>query len=69
MNFLSYPEKKIIKQMKGFKAIHSAEATLAGIELHPMLRKGQPIQAGNQSILNSSTENAVQNYSSAQALV
>ncbi|CDZ76819.1 Integrase core domain protein [Legionella massiliensis] len=43
--------KKITKPMKGYKAFHSAEATLAGIELHHMLRKGQHLQAGNQSIL------------------
>ncbi len=42
--------KKITKPMKGFKAFHSAEATLAGIELHHMLRKGQHLQAGNHSI-------------------
>jgi putative transposase len=42
--------KKITKPMKGFKAFHSAEATIAGIELHHMLRKGQHIQAGEQSI-------------------
>ncbi len=33
--------KKITKPMKGFKAFHSAEATLSGIELHHMLRKNQ----------------------------
>ena len=33
--------KKITKPMLGFKAFHSAQATLAGIELHRMLRKGQ----------------------------
>ena len=31
--------KKITNSMRGFKAFHSAEATLAGIELHHMLRK------------------------------
>ena len=31
----------------GFKAFHSAEATLAGIELYHMLRKGQHRQAAN----------------------
>ena len=36
--------------MKGFKAFHSAEATLAGIELHHMLRKGQHLKVENQSI-------------------
>ena len=44
--------KKITKPMKGLKAFHSAEATLAGIELHHMLRKGQHLQAGNQSIFD-----------------
>lgn len=42
--------KKITKLMKGFKAFHSAEATLSGIELHHMLRKGQHNQSGNQTI-------------------
>lgn len=36
--------------MKGFKAFQSAEATLAGIELHHMLRKGQHLMAENESI-------------------
>ena len=31
--------KKITNSMQGFKAFHSAEATLAGIELHHMLKK------------------------------
>lgn len=42
--------KKITKPMKGFNAFHSAKATLAGIELHHMLRKGQHLQAENQSV-------------------
>jgi len=42
--------KKITKQMKGFKAFHSASATLAGIELHHMLRKGQHKQSENMTI-------------------
>jgi len=33
--------KKIRKPMIGFKAFHSAEATLAGIEVAHMIRKGQ----------------------------
>ena len=33
--------KKITKPMMGFKAFHSAKATIAGIELHHMLKKGQ----------------------------
>jgi putative transposase len=31
--------KKITNAMMGFKAFHSAQATLSGIELHHMLRK------------------------------
>lgn len=42
--------KKVTKPMKGFKAFHSAKATLAGIELHHMIRKEQHLKAGNQSI-------------------
>ena len=42
--------KKVTKPMKGFKAFHSAKATLAGMELHHMLRKEQHLKAGNQSI-------------------
>jgi putative transposase len=42
--------KKITHPMKGFKAFHSAEATLAGIELHHMLRKKQHKEAANLSI-------------------
>ena len=36
--------------MKGFKALHSAEATLAGIELHHMLRKAQHKESAYQTI-------------------
>lgn len=32
--------KRIIKPMLGFKSFASAKATIAGIELHHMLRKG-----------------------------
>ncbi len=42
--------KKITKPMKGFKAFHSADATLAGIELHHMLSKGQHNQSASQTI-------------------
>lgn len=42
--------KKVTKPMKGFKAFHSADATLKGIELHHMLRKRQHVKAANQSI-------------------
>jgi putative transposase len=33
--------KKITKAMMGFKSFTCAEATIAGIELHRMLKKGQ----------------------------
>jgi putative transposase len=33
--------KKITRPMLGFKSFASAEATLAGIELHHIIRKGQ----------------------------
>lgn len=39
--------KRIVKTMMGFKAFHSAEATLAGIELCRMLKKGQHINSEN----------------------
>jgi putative transposase len=39
--------KRITKPMMGFKAFHSAEATLAGIELCRMLKKGQHVNAEN----------------------
>jgi putative transposase len=42
--------KRITNPMMGFKAFHSAEATLAGIELCRMLKKDQPIEAKNSSI-------------------
>ena len=42
--------KKITRATLGFKAMHSARATLAGIELHHMLRKGQHVNSANQSI-------------------
>ena len=42
--------KRITKPMMGFKAFHSAQATLAGIELHRMLRKGQNSQASNMAV-------------------
>ena len=44
--------KKITQPMRGFKAFHSAKATLAGIELHHMLRKGQHKQSDNLSIFD-----------------
>ena len=42
--------KKITKPMKGFKAFHSSEATLAGIELHHVLPKNQHQDSDNISI-------------------
>ena len=42
--------KRITKPMLGFKSIGSAQATIAGIELHRMLRKGQHKQAANKPI-------------------
>ena len=44
--------KKITQPMRGFKAFHSAKATLAGIELHHMLRKGQHKQSAHLSIFD-----------------
>lgn len=48
--------KKITKRMCGFKAFHSAGATLAGIELHHMLRKRQHINAARNSIFKQFVE-------------
>jgi len=42
--------KRITNPMMGFKSFESAEATLAGIELHHMLKKGQHKNAANQSV-------------------
>ena len=39
--------KRIIKPMLGFKSFISARATIAGIELHHMLKKGQMIVSAN----------------------
>ena len=39
--------RRIIKPMLGFKSFASAKATIAGIELHHMLRKGQMVVATN----------------------
>ena len=44
--------KKITQPMRGFKAFHSADATLHGIELHHMLRKGQHQASNNLSIFD-----------------
>jgi len=42
--------KRITKPMLGFKAFHSGQATLAGIELHRMLKKGQHVACNDLSI-------------------
>ncbi len=42
--------KRITKPMMGFKSFHAAEATIAGVELHHMLKKGQHKNAGSQSV-------------------
>ena len=42
--------KRIIKPMLGFKTFVSAKATIAGIELHHMLKKGQMIASANMPI-------------------
>lgn len=42
--------KRIIKPMMGFKSFEAANATLAGIELHSMLKKGQYKNSGNMTI-------------------
>ena len=42
--------EKITKPMMGFKSFDSAKATIAGIELHHMLRKGQHMQSANETI-------------------
>ena len=41
--------KRITKPMMCFKAFHSSEATLAGIELYRMLKKGQHVYAKNST--------------------
>lgn len=42
--------KKITRPMMGFKSFASAEATIAGVELHRMLKKGQHKNASNLSV-------------------
>ena len=42
--------KKVVNPMLGFKAFHSVDTTLQGIELHHMLRKGQHTAANEMSI-------------------
>ena len=43
--------KKIIKHMMGFKLFESAQVTLAGIELHHMLRKKQHTNSEATSVV------------------
>jgi len=40
--------KRITKTMMGFKSFHSAKATIAGIELHHMLKKNQHKRLNSQ---------------------
>ena len=41
--------KRIVNPMMGFKSFNSAQATIAGIELYCMMKKGQHINAANSS--------------------
>lgn len=42
--------KRITEPMMGFKSFYSAESTLAGIELHRMLRKNQHLHSDRQTL-------------------
>ena len=42
--------KRITKPLMGFKSFNSASLTLAGIELHHMLRKNQHVNSANSSV-------------------
>ncbi len=42
--------KRIVKLMMGFKSFESAKATLSGIELHRMLKKGQHKNPSNMAV-------------------
>jgi putative transposase len=42
--------KRIIEPMLGFKSFASAKATITGVKLHHMLRKGQMADAANMLI-------------------
>lgn len=53
---MMFQMKKITKPMTGLQAFHSAKATLAGNELHHMLRKGQHTLSDDLTILTSSTD-------------
>jgi putative transposase len=48
---LSCTEKNITKYTLGFKSFEAAEATIAGIELHQMLKKGQLLNSGDMPAL------------------
>lgn len=43
--------KRVTKQMLGFKSFEAAEETIAGIELHRMLKKGQMQNSRNMPVL------------------
>jgi len=42
--------KRLVRPMLGFNAFHSAKATLQGIELMHMIKKGQMVAAGGQKL-------------------
>ena len=42
--------KRLVRPMLGFNAFHSAKATLQGIELLHMIKKGQMVAAGGQKL-------------------
>ena len=42
--------KRVIKPMLGFKSFASAKATIAGVELYHMLRKGQMVNTANMPV-------------------
>lgn len=52
--------KNITKYMLGFKSFQAAEATIAGIELHRMLKKGQLVNAANASAWKQLLPNHIQ---------
>ena len=52
--------KRITKPMMGFKAFHSAHATLIGIELHHMLHKNKHSNAANMPVFEQFYALAVQ---------
>lgn len=42
--------KRITNPMPGFKSFASAKATIAGVELHHMLKKGQMVDANSMPV-------------------